>query len=140
MEKQHLKLTEPDHKYLTELMSKGQVKARVIRRATGLLQLHQGATLQKVAQMLGVDDNTVGIWRNKYGEKGLDCLIDEPRSGRPIRIDGTQRAKVTALACSDTPDGRAKWSLQLLADKAVELELVETISPSKVRQILKKMS
>jgi len=67
-------------------------------------------------------------------------LIDEPRTGRPIRIDGTMRAKITALACSETPDGRAKWSLQLLADKAVELELVETISPSKVRQILKKTS
>lgn len=140
MKKQHLKLTEPDQKYLTELMSKGQVKARVIRRAAGLLQLQQGATLQKVAQMLGVDDNMVGIWRNKYLEKGLDCLIDEPRTGRPIKIDGTQRAKITALACSDRLDGRAKWSLQLLADLALELELVENISPSKVREILKKMS
>ncbi len=140
MKKEHLKLTETDHKYLTQLMSKGQVKARVMRRAAALLQLHHGASLQKVAQLLGVDDNTVGIWRNKYNEKGLDCLIDEPRTGRPIRIDGTMRAKITALACSETPDGRAKWSLQLLADKAVELELVETISPSKVRQILKKTS
>lgn len=140
MKKEHLKLTETDHKYLTQLMSKGQVKARVMRRAAALLQLHHGASLQKVAQLLGVDDNTGGIWRNKYNEKGLDCLIDEPRTGRPIRIDGTIRAKITALACSETPDGRAKWSLQLLADKAVELELVETISPSKVRQILKKTS
>lgn len=140
MKKEHLKLTETDHKYLTQLMSKGQVKARVMRRAAALLELHHGASLQKVAQLLGVDDNTVGIWRNKYNEKGLDCLIDEPRTGRPIRIDGTMRAKITALACSETPDGRAKWSLQLLADKAVELELVETISPSKGRQILKKTS
>jgi putative transposase len=140
MKKQHLKLTESDKKYLTELLSKGQAKARVIRRAMGLLQLDQGATFQKAAELLGVDYYTVSIWCQKYLENDLQFLSDLPRSGRPIEFDGEQCAKVTALACSDTPDGRAKWSLQLLADKAVELELVETISPSKVRQLLKKMS
>jgi len=140
MKKQHLKLTEPDKKYLTELLSKGQAKARVIRRAMGLLQLHQGATLQNVAEILGIDYNTVAIWRNKYLETGLDFLTDQSRNGRPIKFDGTQRAKITALACSETPAGRAKWTLQLLADKAVELEFCESLSPSKVREMLKKMS
>jgi len=138
MKKQHLKLTEPDKKYLTELLSKGQAKARVIRRAAGLLQLHQGATFQNVANILGVNYYTVSIWRNKYLENGLDFLTDQLRTGRPIKFDGEQRAKLTALACSETPDGRAKWSLQLLADKAVELEFCESISPSKVREVLKK--
>lgn len=138
MKKEHLKLTETDHQYLTAISSKGQIKARVLRRAMALLQLNQGATLQKVAETLGIDDNTVALWRNKYLQDGLNFLTDLPRSGRPIVFDGEDRAKITALACSDTPDGRAKWSLQLLADKAVELELVETISPSKVRQMLKK--
>lgn len=140
MKKQHLKLTESDKKYLTELLNKGQAKARVIRRAIGLLQLDQGATFQKVAELLGVDYYTVSIWCQKYLENGLQFLSDLPRSGRPIVFSGEQCAKVTALACSDTPDGRAKWSLQLLADKAVELELVETISRSKVRELLKKTS
>ena len=140
MKKQHLKLTEPDKKYLTELLSKGQAKARVIRRATGLLQLHQGATFQNVANILGVNYYTVSIWRNKYLEDGLDFLTDQLRTGRPIKFDGEQRAKITALACSETPEGRAKWSLQLLADKAVELEFCESISPSKVREVLKKMN
>lgn len=138
MKKQHLTLTETDKQHLTELLSKGQVKARVIRRATGLLQLHQGATLQAVAELLGVNYNTVAAWRDNYLADGLDCLPDKPRTGRPPVFDGKQRAKITALACSDTPVGRAKWSLQLLADKAVELKLVESISPSKVRAILKK--
>jgi len=138
MKKQHLKLTEQNKKYLTELLSRGQAKARVIRRATGLLQLDQGATLQEVARILGVNYYTVATWRDKYLENGLDFLTDLPRTGRPVEFDGEERAKITALACSQTPDGRARWSLQLLADKAVELELVESISPSKVRAILKK--
>ena len=140
MKKQHLKLTEADKKYLTELLNKGQAKARVIRRAIALLQLDQGATFQKVAELLGVDYYTVSIWCQKYVENGLQFLSDLPRSGRPLVFAGEQCAKVTALACSETPDGRAKWSLQLLAEKAVELELVETISPSKVREMLKKTS
>lgn len=140
MKKQHLKLTETDKKYLTELMSKGQAKARIMRRATALLQLHQGSTLQNAAEILGVDDNTVAIWRNKYLENGLKFLPDEPRSGRPIKFDGEQRAKITALACSETPAGRAKWSLQLLADKVIELGFCASISPSKVGAMLKKMS
>lgn len=140
MKKQHLKLTEADHRYLTEFISRGQAKARVIRRAIGLLQLNQGATLQQVGEFLRVNYYTVSIWRDKYLENGLGFLSDVPRSGRPIKFDGTQRAQITALACSETPVGRAKWSLQLLADKAVELEFCERISPSKVREMLKKMS
>ncbi len=82
----------------------------------------------------------MSVWRNNYLGGGLDFLADLPRSGRPITFDGEQRAKITALACSDTPDGRAKWSLRLLADKAVELEFCQSISPSKVLEMLKKRS
>jgi transposase len=75
-----------------------------------------------------------------YKQKGLKVLADEPRSGRPLQIDGEQRAKITALACSDPPEGYARWSLRLLADKAVELEYIETISHTEVADILKKTS
>jgi transposase len=138
MKKQHLKLKETAERYLTELLSKGQVKARIIRRAMALRQLNQGATLQAVAETLKVEHWRVSIWRTKYLENGLDFLQAKPRAGRPVEIDGEQRAKITALACSATPAGRAKWSLQLLADKIVELEFCEGISPSQVRAILKK--
>lgn len=106
----------------------------------GFSNAHQGLNLNHIAKSLGVAYQTVAVWRNKYRSNGLVFLQDKQRPGRPIVFDGEQRAKVTALACSDTPDGRAKWSLQLLADKAVELELVATISPSKVRELLKKMN
>lgn len=138
MRKQHLKLKDTDERYLTELLSKGQVKARLMRRTAALLQLNQGATLQAVADTLKARHWTVSVWRNKYLENGLDFLEDKPRSGRPVEIDGEQRAKITALACSDTPDGRAKWSLRLLADKIIELEFCESISHTQVKLILKK--
>lgn len=138
MKKQHLKLTEADQRYLTEFIRKGQVQARMVRRATALLQLNQGATIQAVAETLKVRHWTVSIWRNNYLERGLDFLQDKPRSGRPVEIDGEQRAKITALACSETPEGRAKWSLRLLADKIVELEFCEDISHTQVGKILKK--
>jgi transposase len=137
-QRQYLQLNNEHHCYLTNLFTKGLLNARVARRVSALLQLHQGADLNKIAASLGVVYQTVADWRDKYFVNGLDFLIDKKRPGRPIKFNGEERAKITALACSDTPDGRAKWSLQLLADKAVELELVESISPSKVREMLKK--
>ena len=138
MKKQHLTLTEKDHRYLIELLSKGQLPARVARRINGLILLNQGFTLQAVSNQLGVVHQTVGEWRNKYKKDVVKFLNDKPRPGRPTEFDGLTKAKVTALACSETPLGYDKWSLRLLADKAVELEFCEQISYSKVRDILKK--
>ncbi len=138
MKKEHVKLTQVDQDFLESIISKGTATAKIFKRATGLLELHRGKTLQAVAQTLGVNYNTVAAWRDSYGENGLACLKDAPRSGRPINIDGKARAKITALACSDAPDGHAKWSLRLLADKIVELGHVESISHTQVATVLKK--
>jgi transposase len=138
MKKQHITLKEKDHRYLTELLSKGQLAARVARRINGLILLNQGLSLQSVSDQLGVVYQTVGAWRDKYKTEGLAFLEDKQRPGRPRFFDGDVRAKITALACSETPTGYDKWSLRLLADKAVELEFCEDISYSKVRDILKK--
>jgi len=81
---------------------------------------------------------TVAAWRDGYQEKGLKCLEDAPRSGRPPKIDGKLRAMITALACSRPPEGHARWSLRLLAEKIVELEYCESISYVQVDKILKK--
>jgi transposase len=138
MKKEHLKLSETDQSYLTTIISKGQQKARTFRRASALLQLNEGSTLSVVAQNLKMTSLTVANLRDNYLQNGLACLLDKPRSGRPIEFDGNLRAKVTALACSAAPEGRAKWSLNLLADKVVELEYCEKISRSTINQILKK--
>ncbi len=138
MKKEHLKPNETDKRYLIEFISKGQVQAGIVRRATARLMLHQGSTIQAAAEILQAGHWTVSIWRNKYLKNGLDFLQDKPRSGRSVEIDGEQRAKITALASSDTPAGRAKWSLRLLADKIVELEFCASVSHTRVGRILKK--
>ncbi len=140
MKKDHLKLSATDESYLTSIISKGQQKARTFRRATALLQLNEGNTLRMVARNLNLSSATISNLRDNYLHNGLACLVDQPRSGRPLEFDGNIRAKVTALACSAAPEGHAKWSLSLLADKAVELDYVSQISRSSINQILKKMN
>ena len=84
---------------------------------------------------------TVGQVRQRYEQAGVvAALAEAPRSGAPRRFDGPARAALTALACTQAPVGHSRWSLRLLADKAVELCLVETISHETVGQVLKKTS
>src|SRR5262245_36418328 len=136
MKKQHVKLTKKDRDYLESLLTKGKLPAKIFKRATGLLELDRGKTLQAVAETLGVCYITVAAWRDNYNEQGLKRLEDAPRSGRPPEIDGKLRAKITALACSEAPEGHAKWSLRLLAEKVVEAEYCEEISHTHVGRIL----
>ncbi len=138
MQKEHLKLSQPDQDFLMTIIAKGQTSARVFKRATALLELHRGQTLRAVSQTLHVTYNSVATWRDNYLAQGLDCLQDQPRSGRPVVFDGQQRAKITALACSSPPQGRARWTLRLLADRVVELGYCEHLSHTQARQILKK--
>ena len=138
MKKQHVKLSDKDREYLEELISKGEMSVKVYRRAFGLLELDRGKTYTAVSETLQVTIPTLSGWAAKYQENGLEMLQDKPRSGRPVVIDGKQRAKVTALACSKPPEGYAQWSLRLLADKVVELGYCEHISHTEVAEILKK--
>lgn len=138
MKKQHVQLSQTDREYLEALISKGEQTAKAYRRALALLELDRGQTYSHVSRILQVTIPTLSGWATKYLESGLRVLQDQPRSGRPIQIDGTQRAKVTALACSTPPEGYAQWSLRLLAEKAVELDYCEHVSHTEVGQILKK--
>jgi putative transposase len=136
--KHHLELSNAEVSSLTSLLSSGQLPAKVFRRATALLELSRGKSLRQVAATLGVTYQTVAVWRDTYSERGLDALHDKARSGRPVRLDGKQRAKITALACSTPPEGRARWSLRLLADKVVELGYCDRVSHNAVSGVLKK--
>ena len=138
MHKEHIKLSQADQDFLMTIISKGQLPARVFRRATALLELHRGQTLCSVSRTLQISYQTVAQWRDNYLESGLQALEDQPRRGRPVRIDGKSRAQITALACSTPPSGRARWTLRLLADKAVELGLCASLSHTQARVILKK--
>ena len=138
MNKQHIQLSPTDREYLEALISKGELKAKTYRRALALLELDRGQTYTAVSKTVKTTIATLSTLAENYRENGLQALYDQPRSGRPIEIDGEQRAKITALACSTPPEGHAEWSLRLLADKAVELEFCEQVSHTHVRTILKK--
>jgi transposase len=138
MKKQHVKLSDVDREYLEALIKKGELPVKVYRRALALLELDRGQTYTAVSNTLQITIPTLSNLAAKYRETGLQVLQDQPRSGRPVEIDGKQRAKITALACSEPPEGYAQWSLRLLAEKAVELEYCDHISHTEVGEILKK--
>ncbi|NJN22096.1 MAG: helix-turn-helix domain containing protein [Leptolyngbya sp. RL_3_1] len=140
MKKLHIELSSTDRDYLENLLRKGHLGARQFKRATGLLELDRGKAVRAVAETLNVSETTVRAWCKRYGQEGLQMLQDKPRSGRPIEFDGGQRAKITALACSEAPVGHERWDLRLLADKAVELNYCQSISHTQVAKILKKTS
>lgn len=139
MKKQHIKLIDSDKATLTELLSKGNLKVKKYKKATALQLLDSGKTCVEVSSLVKISYLTILKWRNSYNTGGLSFLDDKPRSGRPLEIDGLQRAKITALACSEAPSGHSEWSLRLLAEKIVELQYCEHISHNQVGVILKKM-
>lgn len=138
MAKHHIQLSESERKQLEDLLSRGNIAARKSKRILAILELDRGRTFKSVAQTVGATKQVVSIWAKKYRENGLAGLEDKPIPGRPTTLSGADRAKITALACSDAPEGHGQWSLRLLAEKAVELEYVTEISHTHVGRILKK--
>ena len=99
----------------------------------------KGKTDQEISDALGACLATIFNIRRRYHKKGLERAIgEEPRSGQPQKFKGKTMAKITAIACSKAPEGHARWSLRLLADHIVELDVVESISHVSVYNILKK--
>jgi transposase len=136
-----IQLTPEERRSLKTLFRSGNGKNRQQTRARILDLLDRKVPPSNIARTLSCGAVTVYNIKRRYEREGLQAaLTDKPRSGRPVEIDGTQRAKITALACSDAPAGHARWTLRLLADKAVELGFVESISHNAVREILKKTS
>ena len=132
-------LTDDELRSLTSLTKRGKTPARVQTRARILLLLHRGRTSEAVSSALAVGVATVFNVKRRFLSEGLAAALhDKPRSGKPARIDGAARAKITALACSTAPEGHARWTLRLLADKAVEFGIVEAISHNTVKEVLKK--
>lgn len=134
-----VKLSDAEREELEAMVSKGKHKARVIRRAQTVLWSDAGKPDSEIAQLHGVTPQTVAITRKRWAkEKSLE---DKPRSGRTKRLDGKQEAFLIALACSDAPEGFERWTMQLLADKLVELSVIdEPVSDETVRRTLKKTS
>jgi len=136
---QIIKLSADELRSLKTSLTKGMTTARVQTRARILDLLHRQHAPADICAMLGVGVATVFNIKRRYLAEGLTAALQErARSGQPCRIDGVARAKITALACSAAPSGHARWTLRLLADKAIELGFCETISHSTVQEVLKK--
>jgi len=131
-------LSEEEGEYLKGLTSRGKTQVRQIKRAQTLLKANEGLEDKEIAKAVGTSLSTVHRTRKRFVEEGLEALKERPRSGRLPEIGGRQQAHIIATACSDPPEGHARWSLRLLAHKVVELEIVESISHEEVRKLLKK--
>lgn len=138
MKTPHIQLSPSEKDSLQALLSKGSLRAQQYKRATALQLLDAGKSLAETSRLLHVSYTSLWHWRKHYLAQGLTFLQDRPRPGRPVIIDGLQRAKITALATSQAPQGRARWTLRLLADKVVELGYCAQISHNAVGDILKK--
>ena len=137
--KEHLiRLSDEQHQQLKTLLSKGEANTRVLTRARVLLLAHDNWFDKDAASALQVSPSTVMNIRRRFGVGGLDAaLYDKPRPGAVRKLDGKQEALLVALACSQ-PEARESWTMQLLADKLVELKVVDAISDETVRRMLKK--
>jgi transposase len=137
MKRYIVKLSEEEKKELHALTHKGTCGVRKLRRAQMLAD--EGLTDEEIARALNGSVSTVERVRKRFVEEGLETALSErPRPGARRKLDGRQEAYLLALASSDPPEGKKHWSMQLLADRLVELEIVEEISDETLRRTLKK--
>ena len=142
-----VELTKAERERLSKLVSSGTAPARMLNHARVLLKADvegPGAswTDERIAKALDTSIATVGRVRKRFCWQGLDAALERSLPERIYErsLDGRAEARLIALACSGPPEGRDRWSMRLLADKAVELGIVEAISHESVRKALKKTS
>lgn len=136
-----IQLTDQDLNSITEILNKGVHRSAVVNRAHILFLNHEGLKSDEIVNVINRSKSTVYNILRTYKQSGLKSAIyDDKRSGRPKIISGKERAKITALACTDPPDGHVRWTLRLLADRVVELGYVDKgdISHTWISEILKK--
>jgi transposase len=132
-------LTEDERSELRDLIKQGNPSARKVARAHILLLADEGATDKAIAASLHVGKATVGRIRQRFVEGNLSrALNEDPRPGAQRKLDDKQEAFLIATACSTPPAGRPKWTSQLLAERMVELQQVDTLSDETVWRTLKK--
>ena len=139
-------LTPDERDHLTGLLSAGKRSALTLARVRILLKADQAEggpawPDDRIAEALDCGLRTVERVRQRFVERGLEAALGRKPQDRPSRerkLDGRAEARLIALACSEPPDGRAAWTLQLLADKLVELRVVDSVCDETVRRALKK--
>lgn len=146
MKKYIVTLTEEERKMLGELTSKGEHKSQKILDALILLGCDEGefqtkrSTNEEISRVLKTSMRKIDRVKKRFVEEGLDVALNGRKGSRVYvkKADGDFEAHLVALSCSEPPEGFARWSLRLLADKVVELSYIDSISHESVRRILKK--
>jgi transposase len=146
MNRYKVTLTAEERQQLHDLIRAGKAAAKKLTHARILLKADaaEGGPAwpdERIAEALDVSTDTIGRVRRRFVEEGLEAALVRKKQDRPSRertLDGRAEARLIALACSAPPPGRTAWTLRLLADRLVELEVVETVSHETVRRVLKK--
>lgn len=136
-----ISLSASDRTLLTAIVKKGTHKSRKITRARTLLLMGAGKSRLEVQAEAGVAATQYFRLKQRYLTEGVaQALQERPRSGQPPKVTAGLEAKITSLACSDAPEGAARWTLSLLQEAVVSLQYVDTISDESIRKVLKKAS
>ena len=134
-----VRLEAEEQERLRALTRRGKASARLIRRAQTLLLADAGRTDEQIATALPAGLATIARTRQRFVEAGLEAALTErPRPGAAPKLSPKQQAFTIALACTKPPEGRLRWTMQLLADRLVELEVIPDISDESIRRLLKK--
>ena len=136
-----INLSDDDREKLEQMTRKGSLKARQFKRAMILLKANEGLSDPQIMAALNVSRPCVERIRKRFVSDGIErALNEDPRPGQKRKLDGRAEATLIATACTEAPAGHEHWTLRLLADKLVKLQVVDTISYETVRRTLKKTS
>jgi len=144
MKKHQIKLKKREKEWLYKFTQSGSANHQAFKRAQILLAVNEyGAEMKDndIANIIGVNPTTLYKTRERYLKMGVEKTVERKvrhDKGIPVKVDGRVEAQIIALACSDTANGEVNWTLKMIADEVVRLDLVESISTEKVRQVLKK--
>lgn len=139
-------LTQEEREELETLTKRGKTHAKRFVQARALLLCDAGDNgpawkVEDVAEALGITSRTIEHLKKRFVESGLEAAMERKSRDKPprdIKFDGAFEARLIALACTDAPEGHTRWTIRLLADKAVELNFAESVSPMTVQRTLKK--
>jgi transposase len=132
-------LTEAERIEVEQMLKSGTHNARVIKRANALLSVAEGMSHAAAAEQARISEVTMSHIAKRFALGRLaKALYDAPRPGAAPKFSADDEARITAIACSQAPDGRSKWTLRLLAAKVVELEMTDNVAPATIRAVLKK--
>jgi len=143
----HVTLTKEERSLLEAYTSKGKISVTKYKHALALLlcDISSGTTaktVSEIASTVGESSRTIERLKKRFVEEGLESALERKVASKPpreIRFDGAFEARLLALACSEAPEGYCRWTVRLLADRAVELNYTDSISKSSVHSVLKKM-